>query len=176
MIHGRYHRLYCLAVGERKDCNFGTCHEFLDYDLAAALAELAAYEHGVYSLDCLMLVLRDDNALSESKSVALDDSRVAVLRLYILYCLFRVRKSLIRRSGYSVLLHQRLREHLAALKYRGIGAGTESSESLFIQPVNKSHYQRVVGGHKHEVGFQLFRKLHLTVNVGSLYRETFRKL
>ena len=108
MIHGGYHRLYGLAVGERQNCDLRTGHEFLDNYLAAGFSELAVKQHGLYSRLSLFKILRDDNALAERQTVALDNSRVAVLRLYVLDCLVSVGEGLVARSGDTVLLHQRL--------------------------------------------------------------------
>ena len=175
MIHRGDHRLHGLSVGERKDCNLGACHEFLHNDLAAGFAELSVKQHGIHRRLGFLEILGDDDALSEGKSVTLDDCRVAVLRLYVFYRPVGVGESFVSCGGNAVLFHQRLGEHLAALKYRSIRTRSEGLESGFVELVHHSHYQGIVRSNEHEIRLELLRQLQDTVKVGRLNREALRQ-
>ena len=106
MIHRRDHRNDSLSVSERKHRYLRTCQELLNYDSSAALAEFQLVYHRVYSLNSLSLVLCQDNALAQSQTVRLDNSRVAVLLFHISDCLSAVVEYLVLCSRDIVFFHK----------------------------------------------------------------------
>ena len=62
----------------------------------------------MYSGNSLLLVLSDDNALSESKTVSLDNSRIAVLLFKISYSIVGFSEDLVKGCRDIVLLHELL--------------------------------------------------------------------
>ena len=172
VVHRRNHRLYGFSVRERKNGYLNAAHKLLDNNFRAALSELLVNHHRLNRVLGFLEILRDDNALSERKTVALDNRGILILRLDVSNCLVRVREGFISRRGDIVLLHQPFGESLASLENRGIRARTERLETALVQPVHKSHYQRVVGRYKNIVGLQFLCERANSVKVGCLYGET----
>lgn len=73
MVHGRNHGNNGFSVGEGKHRNLGSLKEFLDYDFVSAVAEFLVLHDFLNGRKGLLALGRNDDALSESKSVGLYD-------------------------------------------------------------------------------------------------------
>ena len=172
MVHRGDHRCDAFAVRECQHGDLRTRQEFLNDELRAALAEDFILHNGANCVDCLLLGLRNDNALAECKTVCLDDRRISILLFDIADCGFGIGKDLIFCGRDAVFLHEILREHLAALNDRGSLGGTEDLEAVFTHQIRHAEHQRIIRRNENPINSELFGKRKHAVQISCLHRKT----
>ena len=145
MIHRGNHRNYGFPVGEGQDGNLRAGEKFFNDNLVAALAEHLVLHHGLNGLLCLLPGLGNNNTLTQSQAISLDN-RGHRSRIQIPKGGFHIRKHFILGGGDMVFLHQILGKNLAAFNDGGVCSGAEAGNSLHLQGIHCPQNQRIIRG------------------------------
>ena len=114
-------------------------------------------------------VVGDDDALARSEAVVLDDEGRAELLAGRLDLVDRV-ADVRHRGGHAGLGHHLLREGLAALELRRLGARAEGGEAGLAQAAGHPGDERTLGADHHEVDVELLRQRDGGVEVAEVER------
>ena len=154
---------------------FRAGQKLFDDDPRAGRAELRFLHHGRDGFHGAFAVGADEHALAERQTIRLDDDG-HIRRLQILDRRVIIVKRLIRRRRNAVLLHQVLREHLAALDDGGILSRAERGNPLLRQRIHHAEAQRVVRRDDDEIHLVLRRPADDAVHVRRLEGQAGRNL
>ena len=156
-VHGAFvilsgsHGTDGLSINKRKHRDFSSCHKFFNDHSISGASELFVLHDLLYSGFRLSEIIADQNALSKSKSVRLENNREFRLCTKIFQSLFRILKILISGSGNIIFFHKILGKRLGAFQNSRIFTWAKHLQTALFKYVYNASYQRVIHSNDRQI-------------------------